>query len=345
MNFRTPALWVLILLLSHTAYSQRTDLLYLRNGNVITGEIKKLEFGVLTFKTDDAGTITVNWDRVMRLRSMHVFELIVNDGTLAYGYGSLDTTAVNQKIVLVLETGRVEIEMHKLTRIVPIKNSIVSRIDGNFKLGLSYNKGSQVFKSNLGAEANYRSFHDQVSVVGNSTITRQYQVDTLDLNLKQDLYFQYYRIFRNRTFITGYNSLEENSELGLRLRTSLGMGFGKELFRNRVNSFNVTFGLNGNSEKNVEGNITKNLEGLVLVQYRIYKLTIPKVSMYTYLYTLPSISDPGRVRLTGNIALDFEFFKDFILGVTSYQNFDTNPATEGASKFDWGITTSIGYSF
>ncbi len=339
--------WLFVCLIGNTltAWAQRTDLLYLRNGDVITGEIKKMEFGVLTYKTDDAGTLTVNWDKVMRLRSVHQFELVINDGGLAHGYGSLDTTRLDQQVVLVLKTGRVVLDLDKLTKIVPIKKGIAARLDGTLRLGLSYNKGSQVLNTNAGADANYRSLHDKVSVVANSTRTLQQFADTSELRVKQDLYFQYYRFFRNRMFVTGYNSLEENTELGLLLRAALGAGLGRELFLNKVNSLNFTLGVNGNRENSLEGSSTVNLEGLAFLQYRIYKLTIPKVMMYTYVYALPSISNPGRMRVTGNISVDFELFKDFTLGISSYQNYDNRPATAGSATFDWGITTNIGYTF
>jgi hypothetical protein len=67
----------LLLLMPVFSNAQRTDLLFLRNGNKITGEIKKLQYGVLTYKTDDVGSLTVKWKDVIRLKSVKRYELTI----------------------------------------------------------------------------------------------------------------------------------------------------------------------------------------------------------------------------------------------------------------------------
>ena len=48
-----------------TTHAQgRTDVVTLPNGDRITGEIKRLERGRLEFKTDDAGTLYLEWDKI-----------------------------------------------------------------------------------------------------------------------------------------------------------------------------------------------------------------------------------------------------------------------------------------
>ena len=45
----------------------RTDVVTLANGDRITGEIVRLERGRLEFKTDDAGTLYLEWDKLVSL--------------------------------------------------------------------------------------------------------------------------------------------------------------------------------------------------------------------------------------------------------------------------------------
>ena len=73
------------LLLSATAAAQRTDVLILKNGDHITGEIKKLQRGLLEFKTDHLGTLEVEWPAVARLTSGTDFEVRLDDGRRFYG--------------------------------------------------------------------------------------------------------------------------------------------------------------------------------------------------------------------------------------------------------------------
>jgi hypothetical protein len=50
----------------------RTDVVTMRNGDRITGEILRLERGKLDFKTDHAGTISFEWDKVARVQANRV---------------------------------------------------------------------------------------------------------------------------------------------------------------------------------------------------------------------------------------------------------------------------------
>ena len=46
----------------------RTDVVTLANGDRITGEVVRLERGRLEFKTDDAGTLYLEWDKLLEPR-------------------------------------------------------------------------------------------------------------------------------------------------------------------------------------------------------------------------------------------------------------------------------------
>src|SRR5215204_2188626 len=69
----------------------RTDVVTLPNGDRITGEIVELERGRLEFKTDDAGTLMLEWDKVASLVSTRQFDVVLIDGRRYLGsLGSAD---------------------------------------------------------------------------------------------------------------------------------------------------------------------------------------------------------------------------------------------------------------
>ncbi len=51
----------------------------MNNGDYITGEVKKLQFGILFFKTDDMGTLQIEWEKVMHVISKDYFEVELQD--------------------------------------------------------------------------------------------------------------------------------------------------------------------------------------------------------------------------------------------------------------------------
>ncbi len=334
------------LLLSFTffAFAQKTDLLVLKNGNHINGEVKKLVYGVLSFDTDDAGLLSVKWKDVMKLKSSASFELTNKETEVSFG--SLDTTTKVREIKLIINGESKIIPMDELVRIIPVKGTFLSRIDGSINAGVNYSKGSDVLKYNFGANVSYRALRDLVKLSGYSEITRQqFTSDTTDITKKQNAELSYARYFNKRWFVSPFAGVEQNTELGLDARIYLGAGGGKDVVYTNLHALNMLGGFVGNREYAASGGSTSNMEGVIAVGYRIYKYTMPKVILTTTVDNYYSLNNPGRIRLNANIRVDFELIDDFTIGISNYHDYDNEPASEGASTYDWGINTTIGYTF
>src|SRR6185369_15572328 len=53
----------------------KTDVVVLGSGDRVTGEITELDRGRLTFKTDDMGTLAIEWDKVTSVTASATFEV------------------------------------------------------------------------------------------------------------------------------------------------------------------------------------------------------------------------------------------------------------------------------
>jgi hypothetical protein len=58
----------------------RTDVVSLANGDRITGEVVRLERGRLELKTDDAGTLSLEWDKLVSVVSRRQVEVLTTAG-------------------------------------------------------------------------------------------------------------------------------------------------------------------------------------------------------------------------------------------------------------------------
>ena len=67
------------------AMGSDTDVVVLRNGDRLHGEIKGLRFGRLELSTTSMSTIYVEWDKVVGLTSPNFFEVETADGVRYYG--------------------------------------------------------------------------------------------------------------------------------------------------------------------------------------------------------------------------------------------------------------------
>ena len=83
---RATATAALVLMLAAAAYGQgRTDVVSLANGDRITGEVVRLDRGRLEFKTNDAGTLYLEWDKLVSVVAARQIEAVTADGRRFFG--------------------------------------------------------------------------------------------------------------------------------------------------------------------------------------------------------------------------------------------------------------------
>jgi len=329
--------------ISYSVLAQKTDKILLDNNDWITGEIKKLDYAKLNVKTDAAGTIQIKWDRIYQLKSDKYFEISLGRG-IKY-FGSLNVTEGDDKykVLVVMEEDETEVDLNRIVEITPIKNRFWTRIDGNVDLGFSYTKGSEVKQWNSSFRLDYRPTNSLTTISGNSIFTEQSERDA---TTKQDLSFSYKRFLYNNWAYTGFGGLQQNSELGINLRSSVGLGISKSWLRSNMQRFISTAGVIVNQERgttNVEKQM--NLEGLIRLEYKVFRYRDPEIDITSYFDFYPSFTVADRYRTDLDIKFKFEVLNDFYIGFTFYHNLDTKPPESAVSSSDWGVTSSIGYTF
>ena len=81
-----PSIVVASLLLAGAAdAADKTDVVTFVNGDRLTGEIKGLEQGRLSFKTDATGTIAIEWDKVATLQTDQFLQVELASGLRYFG--------------------------------------------------------------------------------------------------------------------------------------------------------------------------------------------------------------------------------------------------------------------
>ena len=83
---------------ARAALADKTDIVYLRNGDRVTCEIKDMERGRLKVSTDSMGTIYIEWKDVERVTSKELYVIEQQDGTRLNG--SLAETATGDQLLL-----------------------------------------------------------------------------------------------------------------------------------------------------------------------------------------------------------------------------------------------------
>jgi hypothetical protein len=333
------ALTVVILWAAPTWAQPKTDVVTLSNGDRITGEIASLSRGRLELKTDDAGTIDIEWDNIARVEATRLFEIGTSDGGRLLG--SLGRTS--DRVVMVVGTTEVLLPMADVTSMLPIGATFWSKLEGSIDAGFSYTRSSGIAQVTFNTSTQYRRPSFVVQLAASATVTEQADGGERDDRAATNL--SYVRYLGQRWFIAGAGRLENNESLGLVLRTEVGGLVGQRLVNTNRAQFEVGAGLVVNDEQGVDTESTQNLEGAVLVNASYYSYDRPKTNLDVRFLYYPSLSNFGRQRVQIDSAVKRELWKDFFFSLSVYYSFDSDPPNPEAARTDTGVVTSLGWSY
>ncbi len=321
--------------------AQKIDSLVMINDDVITGEIKELTRGKLSYKTDDMGTLSIKWDKVKRLKTTNYFEIEVESGWKYFG--SLAWPAEDYRLVVVL-TEADTLDMHEVVSISRIRAGFFQRTSGYVDLGFSVTRANNQTEWTLGAQARYRAPKWAGSLTGNSYF--RFQDDTASNTSRNNLVGRANRLFKNKWSAGLTLSVEQNQELNLDLRQITGLGVGYAITRTNDHTLMLNSSLLATNEKySTSPDGTTNLEILFGADFEAFRFDSPKLDLTTSLMVTPSITDWGRVRTQLDVRTSYEVFSDFYLGLKGFLTFDSRPPTADAVKADYSLNFTVGWSW
>ena len=343
MRCRAPAATLVLLgplLAPSAALAAKTDVVVLSNGDHLTGEVKDLERGRLTFKTDDMGTLAIEWDNIRSIAATAPFEIDDLDGRRYVG--SLEPGSVAGELRLVGSDGAYALELRRVARLRRLGTTFWQRLDGSMDLGASYASASELFKLDFAAAFGLDGAGHRVALSASSTLSSQPGMEDTRRN---NLALSYERRFQSRWVALLQGQLEQNRELGFDLRTSASGGGGRYLAQSQRDRLLVGLGFSLNREWPVEGGQTTNVEATALVRYDRFSYDFPHVDVSLVVAGFTSLTDGGRHRLEADAQLKREVVKDFYVTLRGYESYDSRPATEGAKTNDYGFAFALGWSF
>jgi len=332
----------LTILLYGPLFAQKDDTLRLDNGDRITGEIKKVEHGIMNFKTSDMGTLNIEWNKIESIQSKKFFEIYLNDNTKYFG--QIDSSfAESARIQLLKRMQGITNYLDLISKVNPIKQRFLDRLDIDLELGFQYNKGSDVSTLNTGYNFYYRSLRHGLRLKGDNYITDQRTED--QEFRKQDITLTYIHYMRKSWTLSVLTSAQQNTELGMDLRALFGTTAGKLILQTARMDLGLAGGLSANQETSTDGSVTNNLEVVFGTEFQLFKFHNPEIKVILDFTIFPSLTVKDRLRSVGNVKTKIEVFKDLYFNLTFYESFDSDPPDITASNNDFGITTGISYSF
>jgi hypothetical protein len=318
----------------------RTDVVTLANGDHITGEVVAVERGRLEFKTDDAGTLYLEWDKLASVVTRQLVEVVTTDGRRFLG--SLER-APDRSITVAGTDGNVTLPMSDVALIRTIGRSFWTKLDGSIDVGYSFTRSSGVSQLNVNTDTVYAKPASRMRLRGSATLTQK--EDDPGRDDRATVEASYLRYPWQQWFVSAAGRFESNESVGIKLRSQIAGAVGPRLVNTNRAQLMIGGGLVFNDEQGVDVERTQNVEGLVVLSTSYYTYDRPKTNLDLTVQYYPSLSNIGRHRLQLDSSMKRELLKDFFVSLNVFDTFDSRPPDPTADRNDVGVVASIGWTY
>jgi hypothetical protein len=348
MAFGTALLSAAILWGPTAAVGPKTDVLYMKNGDRMTCEIKTMDAGAIYVGLDYVdGTISVEWSRIARLTSPRLFLVELDDGSVYTGHIGVNPVEGTDSVLVEiteLDGARVAIDKSRIAGLSRTSDSFWGRLNGNVTSGVSFTKGNTTTTYNISSNVNYprpkwsatATFNSNLSSsAGASTSTRN------QLNLTAGHLMRW-----NNWFYTGFGGGLQSAEQQIALQTNLGGGVGhyfKKTSTVRISGVGGLVWQETAYEASVTSTDNQSMVGAMLLGQAQY-VRFKRMSLTLMANAIPSLSQPGRFYFNTNASYFLKLFGTVNWNLSFYGNWDTQPPA-GTSGNDYGFNSGLSWTF
>src|ERR1700761_4067497 len=119
----------------------KTDTVYMRNGDKITGEIQSLEKGQLSVKPEyTSSAFVIDWSQVDHVESKQGFVVADPSGTV---YTGTLTKGPEDRTVSIERTGTTTLPLDSVIQMDQLGQTFLKRLRGDFDIGLSFARSNE----------------------------------------------------------------------------------------------------------------------------------------------------------------------------------------------------------
>jgi hypothetical protein len=330
---------VLTLFAASFLCAQETDVLLLRNGDEFTGELKGLQRGQVTYKTDGMSTVYVKWPRVVTATTDKQFEIHLDDGSTYFG--SLKASDTPHRVIIRSSADTLEVPTQSVVQLTRLGSGFWRRLSGSLSLGFDFTQqDSKVDLSTSGSVAFVKQLH-RLELTFDGSFSRQDQASTIS---RRDLDLWWAREYSKVWFWSVAVQLQENSQLSLDFSLAVGTGPGRIFINTNRVSLTTWFGPFYRRE-NYTGEDPRTAVPLALAtDFELFSWAGLSTDLSSRLVVAPVLNDAGRWQIDFTVSLKRELFNNFYLDIGITEYFDSRPPTD-ANTNDFSLNTSLSWKF
>ena len=335
---------LLLLLTAPLLARDSTDVIVMKNGDHLTGEIKGLSQGVLYISMQYIlGTSQVQWSKVDHIESKQLF-LVKTEGGSVYT-GTLSTAEAAEGRPMTIEvvessSKQVKLERPNVVQMDQTSERFWERFNGQINSGITYTKGNQSTQYNLGANVAYPRERWDASASYNSTLSTSSGVTATTRN-QFSLAGEHLMRWDN-WFYAGLAGLLQSSVQEINIQSSIGGGIGRYLANTNFARIYVLGGI-GYQRTQYSPNLAISnpqqvATGLVAAGARLFRFNKTTLDLTTSVF--PAISQPGRVYTNLNATYYIKVSGNLSWNVSFYGSWDNQPPPTFSGS-DYGTSSGL----
>jgi putative salt-induced outer membrane protein YdiY len=202
------------------------DQIHLKNGDIITGKMIRMKNQKLVFKTDYAGEIKVDWEKIVKLTTEDPIKVVLTDGSILEGFKG-ETVQNNMPLKTEKTETPAQFKLAEVKAINPVEEPAV-KITARANVGIAQERGNtDTDNSHLDGEFSARTKKNRFIVGGELNNEKESGISSSD-NWK--VYGKYNRFVTKQWFFYTFALFENDKFTDLDLRSTLGAGPGYQFF-------------------------------------------------------------------------------------------------------------------
>ena len=345
--YRPAACLVIIGLLLGTgiAHGARRDVVVMKNGDHFTGSVSKMEYGVLYVDTEYmTDPVTVDWLQVESIQATIEFQVALKNGMRAAGMIAKSPAHGSPGGDFTIQTAfqTITVASADVVSIESQRQHFWRQLKGSVDAGANFTSGNSQVGINSDANVFYGVTNWSASISFTSSFSTQSEGSETNIWEPQIIGNAYVGL---NSYIFGIGDFLHSTEQQLDLRMTGGGGYGQFWIRTNEQYLRWVGGIVYTHEvfDTVGAKPAyQNIEAMAGLQGQLFRFY--RYRLQSQWLVFPSLSDPGRVRMTTRNTLSVKLPNNFYSSLSFWDNYDSRPPVV-ARKNELGISSSLGWSF
>jgi len=317
----------------------QTDSLVFSNGNIIVGEIKLMDKGVLTIETDYSDAdFKIELKKIKEIYTTSYVSLTLTDGTRLDG---ILQTLEDGKILVVTDEGETTIDnINDIVLLRTVDKNFGDRFHASIDLGLNITRSNNFRQFSSRSSIGYNAKKWTLDAYYNTILSNQDDADSIK---RVESGILYKMLLPKDWYLPASLDFLSNTDQKLKLRSTFKLGAGKYIIHTNSVYWSFNGGVNLNNENySVDDNDRNSIEGFVGTEFNMFD--VGDLNLLTRVAAYPSFTERGRVRLDFNFDVKYDLPLDFYISLGITLNFDNQPV-DNSHKLDYYLNSGLGWEW